>query len=113
MFLVYCPTCDRYTRTADIGQRVRYAARLDTETGNFRALNRQHILDEILSSPERIWCAECRGNEGSVVEVAVCPCEGTTPATEGQYWWEVRHATARCTLCDKTVQGSTVIEWGA
>ena len=113
MFLVYCPACDQYSRLATVGQRVQFEGRIDVDTGRLRPLDRQHLLDEVHSDPERLWCAVCDSSEATIAELATCPCEGTTPTTEGQYWWEVRHQQARCTLCGKSIQGSIRIEWGA
>ena len=113
MYLVYCSDCDRYARLVPIGQRIRFNAALNIDTGVFRPVSREHVLDEAQSEPERIWCPTCGEPTGEVVELEDCPCEGTTPVTLGQYWWEVRYARARCTLCGREIQGSTVVEWSA
>jgi len=112
MFLVYCPECDHYSATASIGQRIRFDARLDTDTGAFRPVDRQHLLDEIQSEPERVWCPRCNGILASVAELELCPCIGTTPDTFGQDWWRVRGKEAKCSLCGVTIQGSVQIRWG-
>jgi len=111
MFLIYCPECDHYSATAAIGQRVKFEARLNA-AGVFVPVYRNHLLDELHSEPERIWCPKCNGILASVAELEQCPCVGTSPDTFGQDWWRVRGKEAKCALCGVTIQGSVQIRWG-